>query len=614
MKQPKQQRQTQQEEPEKYQPAPMVNWFVPRVLFRAAYESVVSSLFGNFADRREMESALDSFADKDNVLHANDVVFDYSKDMNEKTVDGLWIDFVADTGDGFNSTYSVASLVAKDFLNYENQKLPRGKILILGGDQIYPAPTSELYEQKFKTPYKAALPAKEGDENCPHLFAIPGNHDWYDGLGNFLKVFCQQRWIGNWQTRQRRSYFALKLPHNNWLWAIDIQLNEDIDEPQKQFFKKVTEQMQDGDKVVLVTAKPAWIYKEEIKKDTSYKRLKYFVEQYITDGIASCEKRKFKLVAILTGDLHHYSHYLSQDTTKPPIHFIGAGGGGAALQLTHNLPKTLDRVAAMNITADKNKAQHAPGNFCVTNITQQKVYPSIKKSKQLVSQNLLFFYKNWKLGLIFAVLYCFIYWLIESRTAAAGASYMAAISNAGFGEWAAATRTALGYTPLAVILCALLIIGLWSFGDNKKYETVGPKIYSVLYGVVLCVLIFLILWFFASIHNYEDNRSWGWLVIFGAEVFFAGLFITGFVIGIYLYTANEFFKNHSGDSSASLVIEDYKNFLRMHVDATGFTIYPFGINKVTKKWEVIQDGNAISFKGEEPKYHLIEEPIRIAAK
>ena len=602
-------KQSKQQEPEKYLPAPMVNWFVPRVLFRAAYESVVSSLFGNFADRREMESALDSFADENNVLHANDVFFDYSKE------DELWIDFVADTGDGFNSTYSVASLVAKDFLDCNGEKLPRGKILILGGDQIYPAPTSDLYEQKFKIPYKAALPLNPDDKNCPHMFAIPGNHDWYDGLGNFLKVFCQQRWIGNWETRQRRSYFALKLPHNNWLWAIDIQLNEDIDEPQKQFFKKVTTEMKQDDKVILVTAKPAWIYKEEIKKDSSYKRLKYFVEQYITDGKASYKGNTFRLVAILTGDLHHYSHYLSHDTSKPPIHFIGAGGGGAALQLTHNLPEKLDRVEAMNNTTDKTKPQHTPGNFCVTNITQQKIYPSVETSKQLVKQNLLFFYKNWKLGLIFAFLYCLIYWIIESRTAAAGESYMGAIANKNIGDWLAATRTALGYTPLAVILCALLILGLWSFGDNKKDGRILPKIYSGLYGIVLCSLIFLLLWLFASIHNYDsDNDRWEWLVIFGGEIFFAGLFITGLVIGIYLYTANLIFKNHSGDASASLVIEDYKNFLRMHIDATGFTIYPFGIDKVTKKWEVIQDGNAIDFKGDEPKYLLIEDPVNISAQ
>ncbi|MBD0259532.1 MAG: hypothetical protein ICV83_27750 [Cytophagales bacterium] len=48
------------------------------------------------------------------------------------------------------------------------------------------------------------------------LFAIPGNHDWYDGLASFVKQFCQGRWVGGWRTTQTRSYFALALPHN-WM-------------------------------------------------------------------------------------------------------------------------------------------------------------------------------------------------------------------------------------------------------------------------------------------------------------------------------------------------------------------------------------------------------------
>ena len=40
-------------------------------------------------------------------------------------------------------------------------------------------------------------------------------------------------------TRQTRSYFALKLPANWWLLAIDLQLGADLDEPQVQYFQKV---------------------------------------------------------------------------------------------------------------------------------------------------------------------------------------------------------------------------------------------------------------------------------------------------------------------------------------------------------------------------------------
>ena len=36
----------------------------------------------------------------------------------------------------------------------------------------------------------------------PTVYAIPGNHDWYDGLTGFLRQFGQDRWLGGWRTHQ----------------------------------------------------------------------------------------------------------------------------------------------------------------------------------------------------------------------------------------------------------------------------------------------------------------------------------------------------------------------------------------------------------------------------
>jgi hypothetical protein len=46
----------------------------------------------------------------------------------------LWFDFMADTGDGGNSTYSIARLLAQPSLTVGDLKLPRGHLLIVGGD------------------------------------------------------------------------------------------------------------------------------------------------------------------------------------------------------------------------------------------------------------------------------------------------------------------------------------------------------------------------------------------------------------------------------------------------------------------------------------------------
>src|SRR5437870_3574246 len=84
-------------------------------------------------------------------------------------------------------------------------------------------------------PFGSALPCAPEDAH-PDLFALPGNHDWYDGLTGFLRIFCQGRWVGGWRTGQTRSYFALKLPHRWWLWAIDISFDAFIDRPQLEYF------------------------------------------------------------------------------------------------------------------------------------------------------------------------------------------------------------------------------------------------------------------------------------------------------------------------------------------------------------------------------------------
>ena len=72
------------------------------------------------------------------------------------------------------------------------------------------APGSGEVRMVFAAQETAALPYLEGAP--PDMYALPGNHDWYDGLTSFMRLFCQGGWVGAWRTRQRRSYFAVKLP------------------------------------------------------------------------------------------------------------------------------------------------------------------------------------------------------------------------------------------------------------------------------------------------------------------------------------------------------------------------------------------------------------------
>src|SRR5262249_49095264 len=134
--------------------------------------------------------------------------------------------------------------------------LTRGRILVLGGDQVYPTASRDAYRARLLEPFETAyrtLVEKWSAADAPDLYAVPGNHDWYDGLRAFLGVFCRRRLAGDWvtqregrliggrATQQTRSYFAIKLPGTWWLCGLDIQLEGYIDQPQVDFFTHVAQ-------------------------------------------------------------------------------------------------------------------------------------------------------------------------------------------------------------------------------------------------------------------------------------------------------------------------------------------------------------------------------------
>ncbi|HET9052554.1 MAG TPA: metallophosphoesterase, partial [Cyclobacteriaceae bacterium] len=245
----------------------------------------------------------------------------------------IWVDYVADLGDGFDSTYAIAYMIGQKVLSVGDLKLPRADCLIMGGDQVYPDASRDEYETRMKLPYRAAFPYQRNGEH-PKLYLIPGNHDWYDGLTLFLANFCRGRdtSLGSWIASQRRSYFAIHLGANWWIWGFDSQLGEDIDKPQADYFTAIAEKMEPDAKVLLCASVPTWL-KADIAGDKKGQEDYYRALHYIANIVREqCENAKIPVV--LSGDLHHYSRYISKETGT---NFITAGGGGAFLHPTHHL-------------------------------------------------------------------------------------------------------------------------------------------------------------------------------------------------------------------------------------------------------------------------------------
>src|SRR3954462_9039605 len=86
----------------------MTSWFRPGLLAKLLWRVIVSDLFGQYADRRLIVAALDTANDRDLVARAQQ--FMPGKDneevwaLNPNPDGAIWIDFVADLGDGFDAT------------------------------------------------------------------------------------------------------------------------------------------------------------------------------------------------------------------------------------------------------------------------------------------------------------------------------------------------------------------------------------------------------------------------------------------------------------------------------------------------------------------------------
>ena len=314
----------------------MVSWYDPRLLARIGIRTIVSSVFGQYADQRIMQAVTDPVEDKDLISR-----YDYS-DPNAADphrclacddTGALWVDYIADIGDGFDCTYTMAYLLAQDSLDVRGAgPLRHGEILIMGGDQCYPQATREEYKKRLLEPFNWAFSVRNSDRK---LFAIPGNHDWYDGLTAFDSLFCSSRdklsnargnIIGGWQCQQHRSYWALRLPYNWWIWGADIQFSKYLDSSQVNYFERVAEQMGPKDNLIICLAEPDWLLADLQGQDDE--------EENFFKITTIARKRGARVVAVIAGDWHHYNRYFAHELD---IHFITAGGGGAFLHPTHVL-------------------------------------------------------------------------------------------------------------------------------------------------------------------------------------------------------------------------------------------------------------------------------------
>lgn len=508
-------------------------WLAPLLLISTGLRTLLALLFGAYLDKRELQNSL-----------PNRVSRQVGPDGD------LWLDFVADLGDGFNATYSVAYLLSRPELEVDGHRLPRGQMLLMGGDQVYPTASGEAYESRCKGPYQAALPQPPADGSAPVLYALPGNHDWYDGLTAFLRLFAASRdaHIGGWHTPQARSYFVVELPADWWLYGLDGQSGVYIDDPQLRYFEEAATRLTPESRVIVAVPEPAWV--KAVDHPDEYATIDYFIRTVIAPTGAQVR-------LLVSGDMHHYARY-----TGPDRQLITCGGGGAYLYPTHKLPGRIEVPPRDTLVRRASSSQ--PYELAAR-------YPEPDRSRRygwgifgrLPVRNPGFVTL---LGAVHTLLMLAMAGVVAPRTEA--------------------TAQRLFSIPLAMMLIVTLL-GAVFFA--KPPSASGKRharhwILGLCHGFAHIALATAGTWIWLQLFFHE----WPWpLPVVAAAVVYGPVagFVASQLTATYLLVAGSFGVNLN-ELFAGQGIEDAKSFLRLHIAADGtLTGYPMAVDRICRRWQ-----------------------------
>ena len=516
-----------------FKPQKPVPWLGPLLLLSTGVRTLLAILFGAYLDKRELQNALPGHV------------------IDEPGTDGeLWLDYVADLGDGFDATYSVAYLLAQPELEVDGRTLPRGRVLVMGGDQVYPTASAPAYEDRCKGPYTAALPCPPTSGPQPTLLAVPGNHDWYDGLTAFLRLFARQRdaTLGGWRTRQSRSYFAVRLPANWWLFALDEQFGAYVDDPQLNYFEAAARELGPDDRVILAVPEPSWV-KATVEAPQAYDAIDYFVRTIIAPTGAQVR-------LMLSGDLHHYARYGGADRQ-----LVTCGGGGAYMYPTHYLPAEI--TVPPPDTLARRSSRSRPYRLEAT-------YPDAPTSRRLR-------------------------WGIFGRLPTRNAGFTALIgllqtllmlAMAGI---ATQDRDETGLRLFSIPLITIILVTLLGAAFFAKPPTATGNrslkhwLLGTGHGVAHIGLAALGTWLWLM----TPFPDWPWplSLIMSLAVYWPLASVVGAqLVALYLLVAGTVGVNVN-ELYAGQGIDDVKCFLRLHVAADGaLTVYPIAVDRICREW------------------------------
>ncbi|MFF7103894.1 MULTISPECIES: metallophosphoesterase family protein [Streptomyces] len=313
-----------------------ISWLDPRMLW-AARNGVLASLFGDPTGRtrgRWVARRTAAGAPADKVIRRDDP-------------DRFSFLVIGDTGEGDDPQYAVVPGLLKEGRDT--------RFAILASDVIYPVGGADDYGPKFFRPYQ--------DYRAP-IYAIPGNHDWYEDLTAFMRVFCDdapplppepaprpltRAWLRSLLWHRPREGDGQRLDEARKLrsapdqlatqpgpyWAIDAGpvrivgidtgLLGTLDAEQGAWLREVSK---DPRPKILITGSPLYV-------DGEHHPCAIEGGGTVDDIVRDPAHR---YVAAIGGDIHNYQRYPVRVDDRT-IQYVVAGGGGAFMHATHTIPK-----------------------------------------------------------------------------------------------------------------------------------------------------------------------------------------------------------------------------------------------------------------------------------
>ncbi len=245
---------------------------------------------------------------------------------------------IGDPGEGDASQ----QVLRDQILSVANQ--PDVRFVVISSDVVYPTGAMIDYEAKFWLPFKGVKQP---------IYAIPGNHDWYDALEGFAVTFLQPdaarasvraridadlrltsttddridglvREAGRLRTLygvqtgfQRATFFEIQTDRFALL-AIDTGVLRRIDAAQAEWLEGALSRSA-GKLTMAILGHPFYAGGQDVTTgDEDFTALK---KRLLDRGVT----------IVMAGDTHDLEYYSEPGTTAPAVHHFVNGGGGAYL-------------------------------------------------------------------------------------------------------------------------------------------------------------------------------------------------------------------------------------------------------------------------------------------